>query len=495
MTTTSHIISKSDLIKRLESAVNRTLGELDTQGEFASVANRPKKTGIAGNVIENSVLGYPSDNKQRPDLSVDGQDVEVKTTGLRYKKKPQAKTCPYEAKEPMSITAVSPDKIVDETFDTSNFWHKLQNLLLIYYLYNSDKTVTASEYADFPVLGYDFVDFTDQEIETFRQDWSLVQAFIQDVKARNLTPDEGYPALSSALRKNLMFIDTAPKWPHPPRIRLKRSVVSTIAERHFDNLTATDLANITSYSKFDKQLHDAAERYKGKHVAEILDELEINWKPNANGDASKAVSEQIISAIFGSKEKKFSNVPLFKEMGITPKTLVLSSNNGRTEDFKFSGLDVFSWVDEKDDFFASELYCFFSEKQFLVSVFKEPSNDARLIDNQFVGFKRLTFSESFIEQYVQKLWDNTRNLLMNGHFSVSNMLDANGNPRLTKKTGLPMTQTNFMKSSDNLVFIRATGGDATDKTFSYNGYQTYRQQDVWVKGTTMVQLLENESFL
>ena len=168
-----HQFSKNRLIDILDACLNKTLGEVDVSNVFKKTETNPKITGIAGMVIEQSVLGYPADSRQEPDLIVDNQHVELKTTGIRYAKKKG--DCAYEAKEPMSITAVSPDKIVKEEFGDSNFWHKLAKLLLVYYLYNSDSTVTAAKYADFPIKGYQFYEFSKEDQAILEQDWSLVR--------------------------------------------------------------------------------------------------------------------------------------------------------------------------------------------------------------------------------------------------------------------------------------------------------------------------------
>ena len=92
-----------ELEEKLESVRNKTLGEVDTANVFAITETNPKVTGIAGDVIEQSILGYPPDSRQQPDILVDGVPTEVKTTGLRPAKQGKG----LEAKEPMSITAVS----------------------------------------------------------------------------------------------------------------------------------------------------------------------------------------------------------------------------------------------------------------------------------------------------------------------------------------------------------------------------------------------------
>ena len=98
----SHFFHKEDLENILNGCVNKTLGEVDSNNVFEKTKIHPKITGIAGQVIEQSVLGYPPDTRQEPDLDVDGVKTELKTTGIRYKKNKNE----FVAKEPMSITAV-----------------------------------------------------------------------------------------------------------------------------------------------------------------------------------------------------------------------------------------------------------------------------------------------------------------------------------------------------------------------------------------------------
>lgn len=81
-----HKFIKSELINILENALNRTLGDIDIKGDCERTITNPKITGIAGDVIEHSLLGYPSDQRQAPDIIVDGIETEVKTTGVRLSK-------------------------------------------------------------------------------------------------------------------------------------------------------------------------------------------------------------------------------------------------------------------------------------------------------------------------------------------------------------------------------------------------------------------------
>ena len=68
----------------LESVINKKLGEVDTKNVFLRTIEHPKITGIAGDVIEQSVLGYPADKEQRPDLNVDGTFAKGQVCGKEY---------------------------------------------------------------------------------------------------------------------------------------------------------------------------------------------------------------------------------------------------------------------------------------------------------------------------------------------------------------------------------------------------------------------------
>lgn len=163
-----------ELEDKLVACLGKTLGEVDVRDVFAKTKMNPKVTGIDSDVIEQSVIGYPSDSEQEPDLVIDGKETELKTTGLKRSKKDSG----FEAKEPMSITAVSLNKISSEEFETSNFWHKAKRMLIVYCLYDSEKTVLAADYADFPIKGYQLHEFDDDEREALKNGWTLVRDYV-----------------------------------------------------------------------------------------------------------------------------------------------------------------------------------------------------------------------------------------------------------------------------------------------------------------------------
>lgn len=71
--------TKSFIYDLLESVKDKTLGEVDSSCQFARTEKSEKITGIAGDVIEQSVFKYQRDSKQECDIEIDGVLTELKT--------------------------------------------------------------------------------------------------------------------------------------------------------------------------------------------------------------------------------------------------------------------------------------------------------------------------------------------------------------------------------------------------------------------------------
>lgn len=483
---------RDQLEQILKKVVNKTLGEVDVNNVFARTVANPKITGIAGDVVEQSIFGYPANSDKNPDLLVDGSPIELKSTGIRKPKKKGDFL--YEAKEPMSITAVSPNNITNEEFDTSSFWSKLERMLLVYYHYDSPVTVKAADYANFFIMGYHFHEFSEEEKGILKNDWIIVRDFIQYLKDNYANPKAEYPRISSELRKQLMLIDTAPKWPNPPRFRLKRAAVSTLVQKHFGAQFEKLNETYSSFKELDVELSKLATKNKGKTVRELVKELDIAFDFDSGEDASKSISEQIIIKMFGGTVKKISKIELFSKVGLVPKTIVQTKAGTRTEDMKLFKIDFAEWTDVNISFEESFAYNYFSAQQFVCIIFEEPSTKALLLDNKFLGFKRLVFSEEVLENDLKPVWQRVRDIVNNNELVETIEVDKFDNPRINKKTNTIRTSLNFPKSKDYTIFVRGSGYDSTKKIFKLNGIQMYSQY-LWMRGDVITEMLRNVEYI
>ena len=313
------------------------------------------------------------------------------------------------------------------------------------------------------------------------QDWLIVRNFI-----RSLNKDENlYPEISH-LRDKLLFIDTAPKWPNPPRFRLKRTVVSNIVQKHFNGSLEQLPKSYDTYAEIDRKCHEITNRYKNKSVSELMAEFKID------GKIDKGIGERLVVRMFGGTAKKMQGIDLFSKIGLLGKTIVLTEKGRRTEDMKLFRINFDEIANVDEQFTDSVFYDYFNENQILCIVFEE--HDSKVFGkNTFLGFKRLSFSDEFIDLNVKSVWNRIRELVIYKELKDIPVLDSKGNPRINK-TGIPQTAPNFPKSSEGVIFVRGDSSDSTKKPEAVNGISMYRQY-IWIKGGYLSQKLDKKDFL
>lgn len=515
-----HKYTREYLIQRFDGILGATFEEVDTVGFFERVRTYSLQKGVAGSLIEQCVLGYEPDSKQEPDLLVvDGTNeikTELKTTGMVIASSPKEH---YVAKEPMSITAVGIYDLADQVFETSHFWEKLEHLLIVYYHYKSDHPVKAYDYRVFPIKGYEFHEFGEIEIEALRQDWENVRNLAEDIVSNHKgvrdkkwkeAVKQEYIERHGMLRRVLNYIDLAPKF--PPRFRLKKPVVSNMIAKHFNYKLEQLPGKYTTVSDIDKKCHELTKIYRGMSIEQLATEFGLSNLINDKTDR-KAIAEIIIITMFGGTSKKLNQIELFERFGIIAKTIVVTSKGSRTEDMKLFHLDfdelVKTGVEENGEtrpltFEDSEMYSYFADHEFLCIMFQEPDMQKTktgnevlevkknsLSANKFIGFKRLVFSDEFIDGAVKTLWDDLRNKVMNNQLVNVVQYDKDGKPK-KNKSGAISSAPNFMKSKDNDVFMRGSGRDSEleHKTECVNGIRMLPQY-VWLKGSAVVEELKN----
>ena len=455
----------------LGKIVNLKLGEIDVTNVFKG---KPHK-GVAGAVIEQSVLGYPANNKQIHDILLDGKPAEVKTTGLKRKNKL------LYAKEPVSITAVGINHIGKEDFFHSHFWDKVQQILFVYYLYDSDKSVKPSGYANFPILGYQILRSDSHTTELMKNDWECVQKFIVMLQTEYENPEKEYPRLSSELRSTLVILDTAPKYPNNPRFRFKRAYVDFIVQKHFSKTKPERLqTTIYRYADLDAECDRIGKLYSGRTVGDIAEKFGIDCN-------SKNTSEQLLVRMFGGKSKKLMKIEQFAECGVFCKSVVLTCAGKRTEDCKFYTVDFEEMLNpDIADFTDSVIYDFFANHQFLIALFREPYNKCSFSENIFLGFRRITMPEKVIDE-AYRCWSDLRETYFSGNLKET-VIMKDGKP-VINKCGTVRTSVNFPKSRNYLIFLRGTAQNSKGKTVSVGDIKVYPTQ-IWIKGSYLVEQIQ-----
>lgn len=482
----NHSFTESDIRKRFGAIVGHTVAEVDTAGVLAaSKASRNK--GRIGAIIEQSVLGYPADSDRRPDIVIDGQPWEVKATGLV-----EGARGGWRAKEPMSITAVAPEGIVTESFTTSAFWHKAERLLVVYYLYVRPGRGVAVEYAGFEFKGYDLHTWCEVDRYRLEADWTVVREFVRTALEGDV--DTEMPNLSTLVNPQLLYLDTSPKWPNRPRFRLKASLVTQMARERLDDgmRMIPDQGGLSSMRALMVHLHGISDTCAGKTLEDLAAQFDLPIKTKS-GRENKSLAEQVVVRLFTGHAGKISQVPLFAKAGLVFKTMTLTPTGGRTEDMKLnSSIDFDELCDPSVEFDDSSFAAPFIDSTMVVAVLEERYRDCPLAQCRLMGFKTLWLG-TYLDA-ARALWDGMRDLVFSDGLIDAPILKKDGTPRVTPKTGIPMTAPNWPKSRDGVLFVRGTGTDANDKPVTVNGVNMYRQ-NVWIKGRELVERLSATQYL
>ena len=382
----------------LEGVKGKTLGEVDTSHQFARTEKSEKITGIAGDVIEQSVFGYERDSKQECDIEIDGVLTELKTTGVRVPKSDLAKVegkvgdaynVYLGAKEGISITGVTFEPTIQTDFSTSHFWEKSEHLLIVFYEYKSYEAVPASAYADFHIVDYCYNKFSDEERAKLCNDWEIVRDYLKKVYDEYKNEEERNQHLvgfTHVLRPNLLLIELVPAFKkrekkekpgkqqadsyQKPRYRLKQTFVDYIVRGHFDKSRAnTEISlkeSFSSFAQLDARCHAISAKYKGKTFAQLKEDLGVETEIS-----NKSFGAQCVLKMFGAECKRLNQISDFTKAGIIAKTITTTPTGGRTEDMKLRHIDFEEWSDKDLDFQDSDVYSYFCEHSFLCPVFCE----------------------------------------------------------------------------------------------------------------------------
>lgn len=486
----ARIFTRQEIDGLLSASIGKTLEQVDKAGLFIQHEGKSKVTGIAGDIIEISVLGCGRDTKQEPDIIVDGMQVELKTTGLI---KPKKKDSPYqyECKEPVSITAVSIPVIVNEEFETSNFWHKLAHVLWVYYWYNSPMTVKLDGYKNFPILGFQFYEFDETDRIRLKQDWLLVRDFLIVIHRNYPSQAERemqYPRLSSELRSQLMLIDTAPKYPNPPRFRLKRTFATVIANAYFTKEKLEKLKTpITKYADIDAKCKELTKLYAGKTFAEIAKSLDLPL------GSAKNFAELVVLKMFGSNANSLNQIDDFVKIGLIAKSLPLKHTGVPKESMKMFMPDFKEWASEVS-FEESFLLDYFQEHQFLFIVYQYKDKAEKNVSSiEFVGFKRVMITDEFIDTEVKKCWMEVRSLINDNRLEIIKKFRKDGTPIINPQSGVQQESPNFPKEVDYDVFLRGSATDSSDKhkTLEINGLRML-PQEIWLSKRATLDFYKNQ---
>ncbi|ABB45128.1 DNA mismatch repair enzyme MutH [Sulfurimonas denitrificans DSM 1251] len=377
--------------------------------------------GSFGQILEKFYFLYAPNSNAEADFPE--VNLELKSSPLK-----QLKNNQFRAKERLSLNIINYQDIVHQNFETSSFWKKNENLLLVFYLYENDTNVL-----DYVIKLVDEWTFPSIDLEIIKQDWKRIKQKVLDGKAHELSEGDTF------------YLGAAPKGGKGGNPREQPNSTLTAKQRAYslkqgyvNHIIASISGNSSVYGKLiqsteitkDKTLEEIVvskfESYYDKTIEDILAMLNINLNLKA-----KNFYANLTKAILGIELNK--EIEEFEKAEIIVKTIRLKDNNLPKEDISFPNFKYENIVNETWD--ESEISNILGHK-FLFVFFQ--------FENKKLIFKKAQFwnmpYKDILE--VEKVWARTKEIVQSGDI----VKDIK-----TNKSGNKIRYTNFPNKKFNAV--------------------------------------------
>lgn len=422
--------------------------------------------GNFGQLLEKYYFQYEPNSDSEPDFPIAG--IELKSTPLKLLKNKE-----YRSKERLVLNIINYFEVVNQDFETSSFWKKNNEILLICYLHNSNTDIL-----DYKIKLVDNWDFSITDIEIIKRDWRIITDKIIAGKAHELS--EGDTLYLGACTKGGKGGNPR-KQPYntiPAKQRaysLKQGyvnhMIATIA--YEPNETYGKLIQNVEIIK-EKSLEEIVvskfEGFYGLTDKGIISKLNLNINR-----FTKNYFAVISKSILGIQIDQ--EIEEFEKADIEVKTIRIEIDNSIEQSvsfpaFKFEEIYRESWLTSE----FKELI----EKKFLFIFFVNTGTEYIL---EKVKFWNMPFED---RNECRRVWLNTKKVIQTGSIFKDYQRDANGEILKSKKGNL-IKLNYFPKTKDSyLTHVRPHGSDSLEtyplpvieKTLKIKDYS---KQCFWLK--------------
>lgn len=450
-------LTKEEIEKISEEVVGKTFGEL---GDFKYNLDDFNYKGGMGVLMEENVFQYEANSDANPDFYE--AKIELKVTPVK-----KNKNGTYSAKERLVLNIINYMEEYKSTFETSSFWHKNENLNLMFYLW--EEGVPRSDYKIIKHLLYTY---PEEDLLIIKQDWEVIVNKIRNGLAHQISEADTLYLGACPKGKNKDSLRRQPFSEIPAMQRaycLKTSYMTNLVRtRVMDEFTeslmsAADLQNKT----FEESLYHKIKPFIGKSKIELINRFGLNPK-------SKDVIERIFAKMLGIKGK-VNDTDEFQKANIICKTIRVNEDNTITESMSFPAFKYKEIILEEWD--TSTLRNTFSENKYLFVIFKEKNSEF-----YFSGIKLWNMPLSILDTEVKLVWDKTVEIIKNG-----NIVKSVGR---TRKTNFPGMKEN------SIAHVRPHGRDANDVfelpvADKLTGSKEYTKHCFWLRNKYLEEILKN----
>ncbi len=350
--------------------------------------------GNFGQVLEKFYFQYEPNSDSEPDFAIAG--LELKSTPLK-----QLQNEEYRSKERLVLNIINFLEVVKQDFETSSFWKKNANILLVFYLHQADSGIL-----DYLIKLVDAWSFPSIDIEIIKKDWELIKQKIVDGKAHELSEGDTFylgactkGATANSTRKQPFNIIPAKQRAFSLKQGYVNHIIASISKGEsgvFGKLIPS--VAVAKTQTIEDIVISKFRPYYGKTVEQIMDLTGVHLNTKA-----KNFHANLTKAILGIELEK--EIEEFEKAEIIIKTVRLKKNNLPHEDISFPNFKYEEIVNEEWD---ESNFKDILEHKFLF-VFFQTEKDGFVL--QKVKFWNMPYAD-ILE--AEKVWVKTKEIVING---------------------------------------------------------------------------------
>ena len=442
--------TKEAVLRRAQEAIGIPMRDIDKTGRIKT------GKGAIGTVLEESWFGYTPNSESEPDFPEAG--VELKATPYIRNKKG------IRAKERLVCNIINYMTEYQKTFETSDFWHKCQTMLIMSYEHKPGVSK-----ADFCIDKAILFSFPMEDLIIIEQDWAKLMAKIRAGQAHLIT--EGDTLYLAACTKGATAATVRQQPFSTTRAKQRAySLKSSYMTRILKNFVFGDQEDehiikdwrVLIEHTFEDHIISMLRPYFGMTQEQLKAHFGVESK-------AKNLNEVLLAKMLGI-HGKIAYTNEFQNASIVPKTIRVQRNGHIKEcmsfpTFRFTEIIKETWED-------SELRNYLEPTKFLFVIFEENEQ------GEYV-FSRVKFWNIPAEdlEEVKKVWERTVETIRNG---VELYFDGH------------VIRNNLPKASENRVsHVRPHGRDSSD-TYPLPDGREMTKQCFWFNNSYVEHIIRED---
>lgn len=421
--------------------------------------------GNFGQILEKFYFFYDPNSDAEPDFPV--AKLELKSTPLK-----QLRNQEYRAKERLVLNIINYLEIINQDFETSSFWKKNANLLLVIYLHRLGLDIL-----DYVIKFVDEWNFPETDLEVIKRDWIFIQKKVADGKAHELSEGDTYylgACTKGGKGGNPRQQPNSDILAKQRAYSLKQGYVNHIIASisHEEEGVYGKLISSAAIAK-NKTIEDVViEKFEpliGKSDTELVEIFGLHHINPEIKDYHSKISKDIVKSVLDVPlDKKIDDfIEEFSKADISVKTVRIRNNNMPCED---TSLPAFEYLEVYNDPWRISKLKYQVERKYLFVFFKY--NNEGLLKLDKVKFWNMSNSDIY---EAKRIWVNLKKLISGGNIV---------NKIVFTKQGKPIRLTNFPQIKTNNIHIRPHGEDKNDtyplpKPDKVTGQTEYTKHSFW----------------